>query len=213
MDRISLRAPGSPLPVHEVYIAYQDQMVDEGVYYGVIRGPWVARMPRLKDLKVIVQVRDPRDCITSAYFSYRQSHVPPKDPEKLKAFQERRQAMMAMEIDEYARGEIGSYRNRLQVLRDLVEDHDDILVLKYEDMVLDTETWLGRIADFIGQPITDALRATLGDKIDFRVKAEDPGRHKRQVTPGDHKRKLAPATIAALDAGMAEQMRFFGYAD
>ncbi|MDK3020922.1 sulfotransferase domain-containing protein [Pseudodonghicola flavimaris] len=213
MDRISLIAPSSPLPLDQVYIQHQKQMRDEGVYYGVIRGPWASRMPKLKDLKVIVQVRDPRDCITSAYFSYRQSHVPPKDSDKLKAFLERREAMKEMNIDEYARGEISNYRNRLQVLRNLVEEHNDVLVLKYEEMVLNTESWLNRISDFIDQPLTNELRVTLGEKIDFTPKNEDPSKHKRQVTPGDHLRKMSPETIDALDEGMANQMQFFGYQD
>lgn len=212
-DLISRSAFSSPLPPDQFYIQYQEKMLDEGVYYGVIRGPWVSRMPKLKDLKVIVQVRDPRDCITSAYFSYRQSHILPKDPEKRKAFLEQREAAQEMDIDKYARGQIANYRNRLQVLRNLVEDHNDILVLKYEEMVLNTECWLSQISDFIDQPLTDELRSALGEKIDFTPKNEDPSKHKRQVTPGDHLRKMSPETIAALDEGMADQMQFFGYQD
>jgi hypothetical protein len=213
MDRISLTAPSSPLSEGEVFVNYQAHMKPEGVYYGVARGPYVARMPMLRQLKVIVQVRDPRDCITSGYFSVRQSHEPPKDPEKRKEFLERRRKLQDLDINRYAASQAGSYRDRMQVLRELIEGHDDILVLKYEDMVLHTEDWLGRIADFIGQPVTEALRAALGDKIDFSVRGEDPARHKRQVTPGDHRRKLEAPTIAALNAKMADQMAFFGYGD
>lgn len=213
MDRISLSVPGSPLSEGEVFIGYQDRMQPRGVYYGVARGPYVARMPKLGELKLIVQVRDPRDCITSAYFSFRKSHRPPEDPEKRKQFLARREKLQQQDIDAYALSETGSYRDRLQILRDIVEDHDDILVLKYEDMVLETENWLARIGAFIGQPVTEELRGILGDKIDFRVDKEDPGKHKRQVTPGDHKRKLKPETISAMNRKMAGQMAYFGYGD
>lgn len=213
IDRISLQVPSSPLSEGEVFVGYQERMKPENVYYGVARGIYVSQMTVLPRLKVIVQVRDPRDCITSAYFSFKLSHVPPKDPAKLAEFNRRRERLQAMDIDEYAQSQVGSYRNRMNVLRDLIGSADDVLVLKYEDMVLDTERWLGKISEFVEQPITDELRAALGDKIDFRVSTEDPTKHKRQVTPGDHKRKLAPETIKAMTARLREQLDYFGYGD
>lgn len=211
IDRISLLVPKSPLPVQDLYVQYQDRMKPEGVYYGVARGPFVAHMPILKTMKIIMQIRDPRDCITSAYFSFKVSHVPPKDPAKLEQFLERRKKLEAMTIDEYAVAESIGYRNRLAVLRELMDGHDDCLLLKYEDMVLRTEHWLDQIAGFTGQPVTPELRARLGDKIDFTVQAEDENRHKRQVLPGDHLRKLQPATIAEMSQRMERELRFFGY--
>lgn len=211
IDRISLLVSKSPLPIQDVYVQHQDKMKPDGVYYGVARGPYVSAMPILKKLKIIMQVRDPRDCLTSAYFSYKLSHVPPKDPNKLREFMERRKELKDLDIDQYVVAEAAGYQNRMNILRNLMDGHDDLLLLKYEDMVLDTERWLKQISDFLDQPITDELRATLGNKIDFSVKAEDPMRHKRQVLPGDHKRKLKPETVDTMSGTMKRELDFFGY--
>jgi len=212
-DRIALSVPSSPLPEREVFLNYQEHMHPTGVYYGIGRGPYVSEMEIIKDLKTIIQVRDPRDCITSAYFSFKKSHGVPKDPEKRKYFMERRRRLEALDIDDYALEQVNGYRNRMRVLRDIIEGHDDILVLTYEDMVGRTEDWLARIADFLEQPVTDALRAELGDKTNFSVESEDDSRHKRQVTPGDHKRKLKPETIAEMTRRLKDELKWLNGCD
>ncbi|GGE26439.1 hypothetical protein GCM10011345_35500 [Gemmobacter megaterium] len=212
IDRISLLAPKSAIPVKDLYVQYQEKMKLDGVYYGVARGPFVSQMPILKNMKIIMQVRDPRDCITSAYFSFKTSHVPPKDPAKLQEFMERRKKLEEMDIDQYAVAEAGGYKHRLSILKKLMDGHNDILLLKYEDMVTQTPKWLNQISEFIDQPITDELRTTLGDKVNFSVPKEDESKHKRQVLPGDHMRKLKPDTIRAMSERMADELGFFGYA-
>jgi hypothetical protein len=77
IDRISLLAPLSPLTERDFFLNYQKKMQPVGVYYGVARGPYVSEMTVLDQMKIIMQVRDPRDCITSAYFSFAKSHPPP----------------------------------------------------------------------------------------------------------------------------------------
>lgn len=211
LDRISLMVPQSPLSEREVFLNYQNSMDFDGIYYGVARGPYVSEMESIGKLKTITQVRDPRDCITSAYFSFKISHTPPQDPEKRKAFIERRRNLENMDIDQYALSQVGGYKTRMAILRSILERHDDAILLKYEDMVLNTKKWLSQISDFIDQPINEELLETLGDKIDFTTSKEDVTKHKRQVTPGDHKRKLKPETIKKMTENMKDELSFFGY--
>ncbi|WMS43388.1 sulfotransferase domain-containing protein [Acuticoccus sp. MNP-M23] len=211
-DLIERKVPASPLTEDELYIAYQAEMADEGVYYGVARGPYVKDMPRLFGLKTIVQVRDPRDCMTSAYYSYLRSHVPPKDPEKLRRFVARQERLARTTIDDFVVADARHYVTRMSILRTILGLHDDALLVTYEEMVDLTDDWLDRVCDFVGQPRTDALMARLAGKLDFAVAAEDETAHKRQVAPGDHKRKLAPETIAKLNEILGDELRWFGYA-
>ncbi|MDP5307545.1 sulfotransferase domain-containing protein [Paracoccus spongiarum] len=211
IDRIALQVPSSDMTEGELFVSYQDKMRGEGVYYGVARGAYVKDMPIVYGLRAIIQVRDPRDCLTSAYFSFRESHRPPTDPQKLEAFLKRRELLQNQTIDEYATLQARSYNHRMAVLQEIVRKHDDVLVLRYEDMVTRTDKWLAAISDFIGQPITPDLRAILGKKIDFTVETEDASRHKRQVSPGDHRRKLKPETIASISDTLAAQLEFFDY--
>lgn len=211
IEQITKTVAALPLSEADAFVAHQDRIRDQGVYYGIARGPYVDRLHVLSRLRIIVQLRDPRDCITSAYFSYRDSHLPPEDPAKLVAFENRRAEINASTIDSYAVSQAQSYRRRMRNLLTILSTHPDALVLRYEEMVERTEDWLGRISTFLDQPITEDLRATLGGKISFRVPEENTARHKRQVTPGDHKRKLTPATIDRLNQEMADEMAEAGY--
>jgi hypothetical protein len=210
LDRISLKSPKSPVPENQLFVDYQNSMQLEGVYYGMARGPYITEMPVIRRLRTVVQIRDPRDCITSAYFSIRKSHVPPKDPMKRKVFEERRRRFLNMSIDEYALSRVGNYRKRLDAIDALVSEHDDLLLLTYEQMVERTDEWLNRLGEFFNLPITSGLRGRLGNVLES-PSDEDTSRHKRQVTPGDHRRKLSPDVIAKMDSGLATYLRKYGY--
>jgi hypothetical protein len=130
---------------------------------------------------------------------------------RLKEFEARREKIKNTSIDQYALSEAGSYRTRLNILHEIIKGHNNVLVLKYEDMVDRTEHWLQQIATFTGQPLTPGLRAALGSKIDFSVAKEDVSSHKRQVSPGDHLRKLRPETITKMNAALKGQLTAFNY--
>jgi len=211
LDRISKKVPVSSLPERDIFINYQPLIQATGVYYGMARGPYVKEMPVIDRLKAIVHVRDPRDCLTSSYFSSKHSHVPPKNAEKLKIFQKKRDSAASMTIDEYVKARSNNYLMRMSVLMEIIERHSAIKVVRYEDMVDATDNWLSEISSFIEQPLTESLRSRLGDKVNFRVNSEDISRHKRQVTPGDHRRKLRPDTIASVNESLEPCLRYFGY--
>lgn len=212
IDRIAPQAARSELLESEFFHRYQPKMTTRGVYYGVARHPDSHDMEILPRLRVIVQMRDPRDCITSAYYSFLHSHRPPTDPEKRRRFDERRAWLRDQSIDDYAPTLAEKYRNRVEVLDRVVRSHPDLLLLRYEEMVEDTGAWLSRISEFTGQPLTPDLRETLAPLTDFRRPREEPGRHKRQITPGDHRRKMKPETIAGLNAVLGDALPRFGYA-
>lgn len=211
IDRISKQVPVSKLEEAKVYINYQDKMVSNDCYYGMARGIYVGKMTVLSDLRLIIQVRDPRDCITSGYFSFKVSHVPPKDPEKIKNFENLRKVISKMTIDDYAISNADNYKIRMRILSNIMKKHNDMLFLRYEEMVLDTDSWLNKISKFLDQPITSSLLDKLGNKVDFRVDKEDISKHKRQVVPGDHVRKLKSETIKKMNDVMKDELIEFGY--
>ncbi|MFY0659610.1 MAG: sulfotransferase domain-containing protein [Shimia sp.] len=211
LDQIAFKVLASPLSERDLFIKAQSDMSLDGAYYGVARGPYVSQMPILEKLKVLLQVRDPRDCITSAYFSFKMSHEPPKDPEKLKVFLERRQELAVSNIDEYALSQVNAYIFRLRVIKDILEKPGQTLLLTYEEMVLETESWLTKISQFLDQPLTPQLRERLTPKAQFSVTSEDARKHKRQVVPGDHQKKLKPETIDEMTERMKAELEFFGY--
>lgn len=211
IDRIAERSQESSKSEPDFFKEYQGKMKLEGVYYGVARGIYVRDMPILDNMRLVVQVRDPRDCLVSAYFSYAKSHKIPVDPAKRAAFEEMRSKTAEKSIDEYVLGYAHSYRDRMRLLRQFVDRGEGVLFLRYEEMVLETDAWLSKIIEFSGQPMTDSLKERLGNKIDFTVDHEDPEKHKRQVIPGDHARKLKPETVTEINEILRDEMQYFGY--
>lgn len=211
IEKISKLVSASPKPEREVFVDYEPDLHGGAAYYGVARGAYVADMPWLYRIRLIIQIRDPRDCLTSSYFSRAISHVPPKNPLKRAEFMQKRENAVSQTIDEYVLNRIKEYQLRLDVIRELVEKHPDVLLLKYEDMVENTDIWLTSVADFLGQPLTGSLESRLTDKLDFTVDGENPSQHKRQVTPGDHLRKLQRETISQLNSLAESQLTYFQY--
>ena len=191
----------------------QNRIKPSNEYYGMFRGPYVKDMPRLKDIRVIIQIRDPRDCITSAYYSFAFSHAVPDQPDKRRDFLSRRERILNASIDEYVISKAGEYRYRMTIIRELMSSHQDILVLKYEDMVEDTEHWLKSLTDFIDLPLEEELATRIKSRAKFDVEEEDPSNHRRQVKPGDHKRKLKPETILKLNEVLRDELEAFGYSE
>jgi len=211
LDLISTRVSDSPLSEPEFYREYQSQMKTEGVYYGMARHPQCHELEILPKLRVLIQVRDPRDCITSMYYSFANSHVPPRDPTKLEAFEKRRAEFQAIDIDVWAVKEARNYLKRLEKLEAVINSHSEVQMLTYEEMVQDTPAWLEKVLTFFDQPMTDRLQRVLEPHLDFSVSTEDVSKHKRQVSPGDHRRKLKPETIAQMNEVLAPTMRVFDY--
>ena len=211
IDDISERVMGSPLPEPEVYFQYENKMSLEGTYYGIARSTEAHTMEILKNIRLVIQVRDPRDCITSLYFSYVGSHRLPDDPKKREQFLAERQEVAKTDINSFALWHADEYVYRLETIKNILEGHQDVLLLKYEDMVENTPKWLKEFSDFVAQPITPDLGGRISHLLDFTVPNEDSNQHKRQVIPGDHKRKLSPETISAMNEKLGPILNTFGY--
>lgn len=182
-----------------------------GYFFGPFRGPYVERFPDLSANKIILQVRDPRDCIVSFFFSIAYSHRVPRTGKGRQKIMERRENAQAIDINDYARETCAQYHHRLDVIRGILERYDDVLLLEYAEMVENFSGWLQRIIDFVGETIDPATIERLHSRASFQVETEDPSRHVRQVTPGDYQRKLTPETQAYLTRELREHLDYFGY--
>ncbi len=196
---------------NEFCIQHAGLLSTPGYYFGPFRGIYVGEMGGFSENRLIVQVRDPRDCICSNYFSISKSHVLPKD-EKLKgAFLQMRERMSAKSIDQYALEGAKNYLQRMLRIKKIVENHPSWRLVKYEDMVLRTEFWGKQAEEFFGVEERGDLDEKLKEHLNFTVEKEDPNVHKRQVTPGDHVRKLKPETISAMNETLSPVLEWFGY--
>jgi hypothetical protein len=163
----------------------------------------------LRQFQTILVIRDPRDVLTSLYYSVAFSHkVPPG--ESGRKMQARRQQAISRDLDAFVLESAPLFAQRYQEFLPLLT-WDNVHLCKYEDLVSDPARWLAKLTEFLAADVDAEFVASLITPQDFVVDGEDRRSHKRQVTPGDHRRKLQPATIAALDRQFSSVLDTFGY--
>lgn len=188
--------------------------VPHGYAYGGFRAIDPAyRIPAFASGRTIFLVRDPRDMVTSQYFSEAYSHVAPgasASDELLRQFEERRAKALAEPIDDYALRRSGDLARAFARTREKLAGIDH-KVYRYEDVVFSKRDWVVDMLGHLGLP----MRAGLVDRIvaqnDVVPSEENASAHIRRVAPGDHKDKLRPDTIARIDALFAPIYEAYGY--
>ena len=182
-----------------------------GYAYGGFRDlPWP--LPDFAADRTVLLVRDPRDALTSFYFSLAYSHVPPgtaDSPSLLRAFEARRDRVRAMTIDEFVLLEATAHA---RLIRRTIANASRCRLYRYEEIIFDKQTWAADMVEYLGLAPPPRLVSTVVARNDVLPTEDAPLEHIRHVTPGDHRDKLQPETIAALDARFRWLMRKMGYA-
>ena len=149
---------------------------------GEIYGP--QRLPLnftgINDYKKIFFLRDPRDVLVSAYYSFGYSHVEPDSASMIDSFLKKRATIQNQTIDEYVLQEMErwikpAYMN-YKKLR--LESTNDVLYLKYNDYIEDTEGIVNKILTFFGLENRD-LAKRLAMSANPITRLEEKDQHKR----------------------------------
>lgn len=178
----------------------------QGMHYG----PFYRLHEGFTDLdgfRIILTLRDPRDVLTSRFFSQAFAHTLFDE-----ASIERRERFRAMGVDAFVLDQAGELIERYTSYHHGLMGRENVLFLRYEDMVNDFEGWLRRLAGFIGSGGEGEVLRALLEEADFSVKKEDKFSHRRSVKPGNYLRKLQPDTVVALNERLAPVLEWFGYA-
>jgi hypothetical protein len=183
-----------------------------GFFYGPIRSYDEAygttrQWPSLADYKVLVVLRDPRDVLTSLYYSMAYSHAIPRGEGNEQLVASRREAL-AVDINDFVRQQADVFARRYRAYFELAR-RQPVHLATYERLVASPDAWLDDLLAYLGVRLSRWNRRGLISQRDFRVHREDPKAHVRQVTPGDHRRKLKPETIAWLDTRFADVLAWY----
>ena len=169
----------------------------------------------LSQYSILLHLRDPRDVLTSLFFSHTFSHAKRKggfnpDDNLRKEWEEKG-------IDRFVIENLPAYKERYETLISTLLDRPNVKLIRYEEMVLNYPEWLSgflsafshidvpqrKILGLIDSPNSfSQINHRLSDKYqnEFTIpQSEDIYRHKRQITPGDHQDKLKPETIEILN--------------
>ena len=196
------------VPKHERLFTRDDKMQvafkSKGYYYGPL-GTF-RKIPNLSHYRIVLQLRDPRDVLTSLYYSTAYSHavISPK-------LIRRRKEALEMDIDDYVLHAANEYLPIYQDYCDSLLGKKGVLFLRYEDMVVDFPTWLSQLSRHTGLTGETKSIQEILNAADFSVNEEDIYAQRRQVTPGDYLRKLKSETIKILNDRFSEILDRLGY--
>ena len=184
--------------------------------FGPIRGSSNSAIfpANLDDFSIVLHLRDPRDVLTSLYFSYAYSHK--VRPGRFEATDQQREQWRSEGIDNFVLKAAGPLQATYSKLCALL-DRPNLVVVHYETMVLNYPQWLADVLDafvHLAVPAKKKRHMLLPQfvrrqkikselfrrhKDSFCTQHEDIYSHKRKVIPGDHRDKLQADTIGQLD--------------
>ena len=175
-----------------------------GCYFGVLRASYP--IPRLDEYRTVVLLRDPRDCLTSHYYSIRDSHTL-----NHRGHLEARREAQAADIDSWVLQQADQYRDEFEKYhRDLV-GRPNVMLLRYEDMIKAFPQVIEQVVEHTGLTGNRAVTERIVEEADFEVSSETSLAHKRSVRPGNHIDKLKPGTVERLNEKLRTVLDLYGY--
>ena len=176
----------------------------KGYYYGAWRH--LRRVDALDRFRTLLILRDPKDVLTSMYFSIAYSH----SPVAIKMADERKR-VLKLTIDEFVIEKSPFIAKRYEDYATHLLGKKGVLFLRYEDMVADFPAWLDKLAAHVGMDNQQEVLDHYKETISFTVERDNKYAHIRSIQPGDHLRKLKPETITQLNKVLKTANEQFGY--
>ena len=213
------QAKPDKLPVRKIFEGRKNYIARRHGCFGPVRFFLPCR--GLDRANLLLHLRDPRDVLTSMFFSYtlmHQGQVPANTGIRRQVAEAGiDRYVLDMSSDAFLRyegdyGTGGSYKQHIgnvleryeRYLREVVGQPNAVIVF-YEEMVTDFPNWLRKVVARFELDNTEETFRFVLSRHEEAVKpgTENPWLHKRKVTPGDYKEKLQPETIAELNRRFA----------
>lgn len=202
---------------YERYFYWLGAKVKKPVYKekGYLFGPFRRfhkDMPDFDNYKVVLMLRDPRDVLTSFYFSMAYSHnIRCGSRQTINWVLSNRKKALEMGIDKFVLDRLQEYLDKYTLYCNKFLNKPNVLLIRYEDMVNDFGRWLSKIVEFLKFDVKKEVVDEIISKADFSIEKEDIHSHKRRVSPGDYKQKLKPETINILNEQFKEIFNLLSY--
>jgi hypothetical protein len=186
----------------------------QGYAFGGFRSlPGALALPAFAADRTVLLIRDPRDMLTSLYFSVAHSQHPPGPGiggALAATFEAKRREANDMDIDDFvlsrARGVVVQYGKVERKLRRIPHK-----LYRYEDVIFDKLGWANDMMAYLDLSPPPGVLKQVVTRNDVRPDVEDMTRHVRKVTPGDHIEKLKPETITELNGQLGPLLQKYGY--
>jgi hypothetical protein len=165
----------------------------------------------LAQRKKILLVRDPRDAIVSAYFSFANSHKPPAKGLALKQFNQRREHLKSIDLETYALEHAIQVKQAFNRYNRYLNKDSLLKVYRYEDIIFDKLNWITDMLKFLNLSLSSNQIEKIANKHDIVPNSEDINKHIRKVKPGDYEDKLSPESITKLNETLSDVLGRYNY--
>lgn len=181
-----------------------------GEIYGPQRRP--LNFPNIDNYKKIFFLRDPRDVLVSAYYSFGYSHVEPDSKNLLENFNKNRKLIQDQSIDEYVLKEVKNWIIPMyleyKVLRE--SSKKECLYIKYNDFVDNTESIIDNIFKFFDFKNEELIKSLSIDANPVS-NTENNEKHKRSGKNYQWKTHLTGRTQDQLNKELNEVLDYWEF--
>jgi hypothetical protein len=173
-----------------------------GYFFGPLRHPGYIRLANdANDYKILLMLRDPRNMLTSLYSSIKYNHILPfASSERRERMLLDRQKLSLQSIDEFVLEYRFYWLERYKTYCQNFLGLENVLFVKFEDMICDFSNWLESIIDFIGLEVSQVEKRKI---ITSALREHKP--------LSDYRQKLQPETIEQLNQDFSEILRVLEY--
>jgi len=186
----------------------QKYMDHSGFLFGGWRDfPTNYKLPLRENTRTFLLIRDPRDMITSLYFSLKFSHR--MSGPNGNNIQLAREKLEYLAIDEFALREAPHVVRKFEAYDALAGTA--LMLRRYEDIVFDKVSLVNDLCRHFEIDASQPRITRIAQGIDELPENENVHAHVRKVTPGDHKEKLQPLTIEKLNTILREVLVKYRY--
>ena len=173
----------------------------KGYFYTAIRDPRILEIVKNQEkFKILLLLRDPRNVLTSAYFSLGYTHKLPINELKREEFLDWRNVVSNQEVDDYLVKVKQYWLNNYTYYCQNLLGKPNVLFVKYEDMTNNFDNWLNTVVQFLEANVSQKKL----DKVINKAR-------KNKVESVDYKQKLKPETIDLLNLEFREVLNMLGY--
>jgi hypothetical protein len=146
--------------------------------------------------RVVYLIRDPRDALVSAFFSFSKNYHSHRLPLNENGFKETFISNID-EINEFVLSRVDDHLRKLSEYDQHIPD--SAYIIKYENLFYDKFSEMKKIFDYFNLDIDENILFDICKENDIRPEVERLGEHIRLGTPGDHLNKLNSETIGMLN--------------
>ncbi len=161
---------------------------------------------KTKNTKVVLLIRDVRDCMCSGYYSFNLLHG-----NGLEDANQKNDYLSG--IDRYVLDKmVPKYNEALKVINRIKENPEN-QIFRYEDMIKNPKSFVAKICEIIDlqEDRYELAWNLLSRLFDYQNISYDETKHMRQVFPGNYKKELKETSIITVNNAFQAYLEEYGY--